>query len=713
MPKNDLDYKRRSNKPLMIVMTRVYISALLFFCVVSTSHAQEEEPKKPAVAVLSRALNDSILLRWAPTTPIAWELSNKYGYMIERVTILRNHKLLDVPEKKSLTDEPVKVWPMAAWEKLVDESEFGAIAGQALFGETFEITENMSSDMMQVVNKAKELEMRFSFALFSADQSLAVARASGLYYVDKDIVEGEKYLYRVYSKIPMEILKIDTGYVYVGTMDYAPLPQPLDLNGQVENKSVELSWNRENFDGIYNSYYVERADDGSTFKRINKKPIVNAFQGDEPKSRLMFKVDSLPQFNVEYLYRVRGITPFGEVSPPSDTIKVVAYITNDHNPIIIEKTNVDNESIRIGWEFDETYERKIKGFSVLRTPNPSTPYDTIVADLSPATRTFLDKSPDLANYYVVAAQDHAGNFKTSFPALAQLVDSIPPIAPRGLIGIIDTTGLVTLTWTPNEENDLWGYRVYRANYEEEEYSQLTVAPIETTIFYDTIPLKNLTKQIYYKIMAIDQRDNPSIFCEPLKLIKPDLLPPVAPVIENVESTSQGVILTIIPSSSEDVVNNLLYRRNINQANWQLVYAFDSLKTKFTYTDSTLYDYKKYTYTLIAVDDSGLESEPARSVEGKKIDKGNRDQIKNLYAEANRNERFISIEWKYDNAGVDKFLVYKDYKNEGFRLYKTVAGDERKFIDRSLQINTVYKYKIMAVYNSGARSPLSKEVEVNY
>lgn len=695
-------------------MSKVLLYISLFFGFVYQSYGQdEEEPTIPAVAVLSRPLPDSILLRWGPTTPMAWELSIEQGYQIERTTILRNDQLLDSPDKILLTPEPILPWSFAQWEPLADSNDYAAVAGQAIFGETFEVTENMSSDMMQVVNKVKELEMRFSFALFAADQSIAVANASGLYFVDRNVKKGEKYLYKVYSTVPKETLNIDTGYVYVGIMDYNPLPSPMEMNATSQDRAVEISWNSENYYGIYNSFHLERADDGAHFNQVNEKPIVNTYKGDRPNSRLTFRVDSLPEYNKEYLYRVRGITPFGEIGPPSDTVAVIALEVNELNPVITEKISPDNETMQITWDFEQNHEGKIKGFSVLRTADPKAPYDTIAQSLPPNQRTFIDQSPELANYYVVAAEDQAGNFKNSFPALAQLIDSIPPIAPSGLVGHIDTTGLVSLNWIPNTENDIWGYRVYRANYAEEEYSQITVSPVTTTIYHDTIPLKNLTPQIFYKLMAVDKRGNASIFSDSLRLIKPDMLPPVPPVVEQIESSEKGVHLTIIPSSSADVVQHLVYRKNINQSHWELVQQFDSLKTKITYTDTSLSNYKPHLYTILAIDLAGLESERSRPVEGNKIDNGMRDEIKNIFAQANREERYIQLEWKYERQGIDKFMIYKSHEDQDYRLYKTYPANTMRAIDRSLKINTVYKYKVMAVYKSGARSPLSKEVKVNY
>ncbi|WP_158648467.1 hypothetical protein, partial [Candidatus Symbiothrix dinenymphae] len=43
-------------------------------------------------------LQDSILLRWAPTDKQTWDLGNRYGYVVERYTLLRKGKLLDERE---------------------------------------------------------------------------------------------------------------------------------------------------------------------------------------------------------------------------------------------------------------------------------------------------------------------------------------------------------------------------------------------------------------------------------------------------------------------------------------------------------------------------------------------------------------------------------------------------------------------------------------
>ena len=71
---------------------------------------EQEEEKNPAVRVIARAFSDSIVVRWGVDDPVAWQLTNKYGYYIERYTLMQNGKMMDSPERIELLNEPQKPW---------------------------------------------------------------------------------------------------------------------------------------------------------------------------------------------------------------------------------------------------------------------------------------------------------------------------------------------------------------------------------------------------------------------------------------------------------------------------------------------------------------------------------------------------------------------------------------------------------------------------
>ena len=91
------------------------------------SHAQQantETKEAPAkIELVARPLKDSIMLRWGASNSLLWEEANKAGYTIERVTILRDGKLLSIPEHKILTPSPLMPLPLEKWETAVKRNK--------------------------------------------------------------------------------------------------------------------------------------------------------------------------------------------------------------------------------------------------------------------------------------------------------------------------------------------------------------------------------------------------------------------------------------------------------------------------------------------------------------------------------------------------------------------------------------------------------------
>ena len=83
--------------------TNLLIILSLLLQAATTSQAQ------PHLAALSKPGKTCIELRWSPMCYEAWQLGLTGGYMIERVAVLRNGKVLDPVERKTLTPNPIKV----------------------------------------------------------------------------------------------------------------------------------------------------------------------------------------------------------------------------------------------------------------------------------------------------------------------------------------------------------------------------------------------------------------------------------------------------------------------------------------------------------------------------------------------------------------------------------------------------------------------------
>jgi uncharacterized protein len=661
------------------------------------------------IAVVGRAFKDSIQLRWAPLNYATWKLANTNGYKIERYVMVRDGKVLREPERMQMNALPLRPLPEEQWKTLVTKDKYNAIAAQALYGDRFEV-DLSKTDIFTIVNKVKENEQRFAFALFSADMSPSVAKASGLWFTDKGVKENEKYLYRVIINTPENTM----GSIFIGPSDEFELIPPANLIAKFEGSVASLRWDNNPL-AKYTAYVVERSTDAKIFAAISDEPLVTVSQNELTDSRYEYAIDSIPDLSKTYYYRVRGLTPFGELSPPSELSSGKGTITISDVPYIKSGENINNAAIRLTWDFGKQYNVGIKGFMVERSSKPKGKFEPISTQ-SPVPadrRTYDDTSPKNINYYRITAMGITGENYTSPVYLANLIDSIPPGPPLGLKGEINENGLVTISWQPNNEEDIYGYRVYKSNIRIEEQSQVTIEPIIRTSFTDTVNLNTLNKEVFYSVMAIDRNQNHSKLSTLLSIPLPDKIKPQPVVFLPVTSDENAVNLSWIRSSSPDVSRYFVYRKISDQQEWLKLSALEITQdTVVRYRDITAPAGITSAYTVIAVDHSGLESDPAQPVSAVKIDNKLKPKVIWKPARMIKDKASVILNWEYNQTSVVSFRIYKGINDESMIMYRTVSGDKHDFTD-VIQPEKKYKYRILAMFKNGSLSEFSEVLMVSF
>lgn len=654
--------------------------------------------KKPEIQVIARVQKDRILLRWAVNTPIAWKKLNTYGYTLERYTVTRDNKTLTQPEKLVLA-KVIKPEPLEAWEKLIETNDNAAIIAQAIYGESFAV--EGGGTIQNIVNLSEENEQRFTFALFSADKDFETAKKAGLGFEDKTAKLNEKYAYRVVSNVPENELSIDYGGIFVGLKEYEPLPKPLDFTVHFTDKSSMLSWNFKTLSQVYGSYYIERSTDKKTFERITDKPYTSLNQENANNNRI-FYVDSIAN-NKPYSYRIQGISPFGELSPYSEVITGKGTTILKFVPHLKVKEFKDDTTVTLSWEFPEEGDAEISGFELNRSDSDDINYTTVVKNIPAKSRSVTYNKLLSTNYFTITAIGKQGSNRTSFPMLVQPVDSIPPAKPVGLKGVIDSLGVVKLTWTANKEKDLLGYRIYKGNTAQEEFTQITVSPHESIAYDDKVQIKNLNPKVYYKIIAVDNRYNMSDFSEVLVIKKPDVIPPTSPIFSDFEIKEGAVFLEWVNSQSEDVVSHQLYRKENDQKDWTLILDTKNKEEKFQ--DKTVVEGNTYRYAIFAKDESNLTSKASPEVAMFVPKYSVMPAVKGFFAQANKTANTIDLSWEYANTEVNSFEIYKASDTEPLQLIQVLNGKIKRLSDPTITINTTYKYGIRAVFNDGRASKM--------
>jgi hypothetical protein len=133
---------------------------ILTFLLLATTSLQAQ----PHLAVLTKPGKTCIELRWAPLDFEAWQHGIKNGYVIERSTILRNGKVLEPVERKTLTPNPIKVADKEIWANYENDN-YAMVAGECILGES----ETQQTDFLplRAYKQRQDNERRFGFALFS------------------------------------------------------------------------------------------------------------------------------------------------------------------------------------------------------------------------------------------------------------------------------------------------------------------------------------------------------------------------------------------------------------------------------------------------------------------------------------------------------------------------------------------------------------------
>ena len=697
---------------------KIYYSFLLVLLIVlfeQGAFAQIPEPPVPdkplnTVEVIAKSCGDSIILRWAPTSIDSWLGGNNYGYNISRYRVMdEKKKVIDYPQKELLV-KAQRPLELSVIEKLYREDIYAAVVAQAIYGSSFDM--DTRDEAVSFVNLATELSNRYSFAMFSCDMSSAASRSHGLIFTDKNIKYGEKYVYVIEPNWDDTLSVTDSALVFIAVNDTFSIPKPAQLYAHFQDKTVEVSWDVESMQLVFTAYNVERSDDGGkTYTQLNSKPLVNPVAGKDSKLRRMMYVDSISVYDKEYFYRVKGITPFGETGPPSEAVSGKGKeILVGVNPMIIKSEKLEGGKINVLWEFPENYENKIKGFIVERSHIADGIYEQISDTLNNTSRSFIDDEARNVNYYQVCAVSISDNLFCSFSSLIQLPDSVPPAIPSGLAGKIDSTGIVTLQWNANTESDFMSYSIYRSNHPEKEFVLINSEKIFNPVYTDTVPLNNLSGKVYYAVTAQDKNYNESVRCISVKIVKPDTIPPVAPVIRGYEVTGNGIVLDWVPSTSADVSKHTVYRKKADAREWQLIAVIDSTGSYGYYKDSLSEQGTVYNYLILSVDETGLESENSKPVTVKSGINRNAENII-LQLKPGDNGKSIIIRWSGKNENIDKILIYKSVNGEKYALHRAIPVGEKQYTDTSVKLGNMYYYRSQTISKKGVRSKLSEPYTV--
>lgn len=653
-----------------------------------------------SVRVIAFNATDSVVLRWAPIDAATWRHHNAHGYKVERVEISTGTSPNGPVEL--LTTTPLLPLSLEALkQRFGPEHPYAPVIAQAIYGDAFVATPS-AAEPGNLVAGSDELSMRYSFCLLFADIDASIADAQGLRYVDRNVKSDAVYLYRVIS---LDESSADTSVIGVNRMHgaeivpHGPVIQPKEKDG-----SVQLQWDRDPAQEQFSAYWIERSERNDPWKRTNKRPYIPMDKEIEKQYDLFIYEDSSAVNYVPYDYRVVGITAFGMASTAGPIVRAMGRdLTAPPSPEM-KGVKDENGKLVVRWEQPDGA-ADLSGFRVEKAAVANGEYYPLHTGLLPKTaRSFTDTSTFLLgeNHYHVIALDTAGNTSVSLGGYGSMMDSIAPLPPIKLYGSIDTNGVVTVEWEQGKELDLMGYRVFFANALDHEFNNLTPEPLATLIWHDTIPLRTLTKEIYYKVVAVDRNFNHSAFSGILTLHKPDMVAPVSPVLSTYLVTDSVVSISFIPSSSDDVQAHKIYRRKEESAPWTLLATLPPGNKEVTWLDDDVNGTAYYAYTIEAIDSTGNASERTPPLRVRVNAPVKREVVSKVRATL-VDKNTVSVNWTAADKGVEHYVIYRSRDNAAPIAAGSAITSADGFTDVRIPGKGVYTYSVKAVHVDGVTS----------
>ena len=709
-----------------------FIHYATFLLLLGAGSLLAQSPPPGQVGVLGTSTGDSILLRWAPTDLATWEHLIAHGVYVDRYTLQRGGKLLPLAERSRrtrLTPEPLGPLPEEAFGREAPTDRYIAIGGQSIYGDDFTVTTGDPAAAGGLVNRARAQANRYGFGLFAADQSWRAATMMGLALADGAVEPDATYVYRVVPAVAWPALDTAAyGFVTVRSGEAGGPPKIGRLAAQFGDRVANVGFDVQFASDFYTGYYIERSVDGQAYRRVNDLPFVPVREADGRDVAIY--VDSLPDNNRPYFYRVVGVTPFGRTGPPSDPVQGMGLDPlPDGRPSIAAILEDEAGGLEVRWNFAVEQQEKIQGFRLRRAPVDDGTYEPVSELLGPEVRRFTDERPLPANYYVVTAYDAYGRPVSSVSRLGQPNDTVPPAIPTHVRGAITREGEVIVTWDPNTEADLLGYRLFFSNQPEAEYTLGSNQPEAMNFYRGTTTLQTLSQELYVKVVALDVRHNTSALSTYAVLQRPDTIPPAPPLLTDYAASTDGLTVYWASSESADLSQQELYRRPAGRPDsaWTLVAAYplpDSVNAR-NYRDAAAPPGVPQDYRLDAVDRTGLRSH-SNVLTATVLDDFVRAELGSVRAVPDRRERTIELSWTYrpDNPSFARFEILRQDAAGDLVSLAVVAADrlrpgrgrgaEFSFTDEGpLRMETPYTYRVRALYDDGGRSPLSDPVTVNY
>ncbi len=605
---------------------------------------------------IAKVKGDEILVRWEPETPQEWRSGMKSGYTVE-VLEKRNGQGNFTPLSKNV----VKPIPNNQWDAFVPkEDEIKMEYFDAIRGIMITDPKQVQAELGENIEGGDNIEAVDSFLLsaivYATSFDFTFCELSGLGYKFK-IEKGKEYQIKVYPT--------QKGASSARTMTLNPaegkIPNVPRLEAEWGDLRVKLKWETKEHKPDFLGYFLELSEDNKEFIPTGNVPYINMWDMEpnvEDSVPLEIE-DTLKKNYVTYWYKLKGLDYFGDRTKHGTIISGYGYEKIPIIPLVNESDQTPDNKALIKWSFDKRYERLVKEFIVIRADSLTGEFEDALVGLPPTAREALIPMEHNSNYFRVLCIPKDGKAMSSVPVFIMGQDTIAPATPEVLEWDMDSSGVASIKWMSNIESDFWGYKIFRSNNRTNEFTLITPKPTRDTVFLDTVNINTLTDSIYYQVISLDKRNNRSEFTDIIAIPKPDIRPPVTPMLNSITFENDTIQVTWTVSPSHDVVRYELYRKWMDEEkSWTLLAEKDTSEN-LVYYDVDYENKSQYAYLVVAIDDADLVSPPSKPKTV--FTKSNKPQqvFKDIRVEVDKRKKEARIVWEFkDPSVIENIVVYK-------------------------------------------------------
>lgn len=473
-------------------------------------------------------------------------------------------------------------------------------------GNTLLLTWNQSSDedLVDYLIERKDPKKNI--------EKIYVSVPATMYYDNQELIDGVTYSYRLYarddSKLRPPNKSPPTNWYSATPTDITPPMIPENFSIRDESyftpsgpvHMLNLTWNISNDNDLR----------GFILYRFNFKDFKTL------ESRILVKLNVVNYYRdydveegVDYFYK---ITAFDEIPNESPASVEQKGIPKDVSPPPMPKEFkveplLEGESVKINWALQPGSETE--GFRLFYKENLTDDF-ILLSELKKSENKFIHSglTNDKPYYYTLQSYDIVPNF-SPFTAVRKATpsDRLPPKKPTGLkVETMDIGKSLKLSWKPNTEPDLMGYRIYRDGN-----LIMTVDKNTTSVIDKSNDLKDGVAY-RFNITAIDEVPNESDSSTIKVGVPEDNIAPSTPEGFGVSlsSNKDKVILSWTPSNDSDIENYLIYR-STNNNNFNLIAIISY--TENTFYDSSVIDGETYYYKIASTDNASNISPKSNDV----------------------------------------------------------------------------------------------------